>query len=586
MSTLDWLVVGAYVLSAIGIGIYFTKRAAKNTTEFFLAGRTLPWYIAGTSLVATTFSADTPLFVAGMSRTTGIFSNWFWWSGAIGGAATIFFFARLWHRTKAMTDLEFLVKRYEPSRANSVLRVFKVFFDGVLINCVVMASVTLAMAKILKVMLNLSDTPFFHIPLLGDITATAVLLCILGGAAVLYSSLSGLYGVVYTDLLQFVLAMIGSIGLAAIAYFDISKGNGMLEKLSSSPNFSHNLLNFFPNLSAFNLLTFTFFIYIFVFWWASAPGNGYFVQRLLACRSEKDSLLAFLWYNICHYIIRPWPWIVIGLLSLYYVPELQDPETAYPEMINLLLPVGLKGIMVASLLAAFMSTIDTQLNLGASYLINDFYRPFVKKHKQEVHYVFMSRVFQLLLIIAALVVTAKLTSILRVYKYLGVILSGTGTVMIARWYWWRVNAYSEISAIAASFVVGNLLEIFLPNTETTDLFAVRVAITIPVVTLIWITVTLLTSKEPMQQCITFYSKMKIGGPGWRRIREVTGIWPVKSEFKINFVAWISCSVFIYSVLLSCGKFIFHLWGTALVYFLVAATSGLILKKSMDKMRFE
>ena len=586
MGTLDWFAVGLYVLTAVGIGVYFTKRAGRSTTDFFVAGRTLPWLIAGTSMVATTFSADTPLFVAGMSRQTGIFSNWFWWSLAIGQIATVFFFARLWRRTEALTDIEFIVKRYEPSKAISILRVFKVFFDGVLRNCVIMGSVTLAMAKILKVLLNLSDTALFHVPVLGDVTSTMVLLFILGGSAVLYSSLSGLYGVVYTDLVQFALAMIGSIGLAVIVYVDASGGAGLMEKLSGAPDFKSSLLNFFPELSTLNLATFTFFVYIFVVWWAQVPGEGLYVQRLLATRSEKDSFLSFLWYNICHYIIRPWPWIMVGLLSLYYLPHLEDAETAFPRMIDLFLPVGLKGIMVASLLAAFMSTLDTHLNWGASYLVNDLYRPFIGKHKSPKHYVLVSRICMVLLTIVALIVTSQLSSILGAYKYLWMILSGVGTVMIARWYWWRVNAYSEIAAIVASVIVGNYLEIKLPSTAEADLFAVRVVIITAVVTSVWVVVTFLTSKTPGKQTAAFYLQMRIGGVGWKKVREAAGIKPIVGEFKENFIAWLSCVVFLYSLLLGIGKFIFHEWSLGLLYLGVTIVSGYILKRFMGKMRFD
>ncbi|MFZ9012270.1 MAG: sodium:solute symporter family transporter [Anaerohalosphaeraceae bacterium] len=284
MAGIDWVIVAAYIVIAIGIGAFFTKRAAQNTDEFFVAGRSLPWFIAGTSIVATTFSTDTPLFVAGMSRDTGISSNWFWWSVAVGQIATVFFFARLWRRTGVVTDLEFVVKRYKASASRSFLRIFKVFFDGILINCTVIASVTLAMTKIMKTMLNISDTPLFTMPFFGEITFTAVLLLILAGSAVLYSCLSGLYGVVYTDLVQFALAMIGCIGLAVIVYIDASKGVGLMQKLSEAPDFKPETLNFFPDLNSLNLLSFAFVVYILV-GVTGAAGNGYFVQRLLATRS-------------------------------------------------------------------------------------------------------------------------------------------------------------------------------------------------------------------------------------------------------------------------------------------------------------
>ncbi|MFZ9034090.1 MAG: sodium:solute symporter family protein [Anaerohalosphaeraceae bacterium] len=584
MAGIDWVIVAAYIVIAIGIGAFFTKRAAQNTDEFFVAGRSLPWFIAGTSIVATTFSTDTPLFVAGMSRDTGISSNWFWWSVAVGQIATVFFFARLWRRTGVVTDLEFVVKRYKASASRSFLRIFKVFFDGILINCTVIASVTLAMTKIMKTMLNISDTPLFTMPFFGEITFTAVLLLILAGSAVLYSCLSGLYGVVYTDLVQFALAMIGCIGLAVIVYIDASKGVGLMQKLSEAPDFKPETLNFFPDLNSLNLLSFAFVVYILV-GVTGAAGNGYFVQRLLATRSEKDSFLAFLWFNICHYVLRPWPWIIVGLLSLHYFPELKDSENAFPLMMNKFLPVGLKGIMVASLLAAFMSTIDTLLNWGSSYLVNDLYRPFFCKDRDAKHYVFASRVCMIFLTGIALIVTTKLTSILDAYKYLSVILGGTGLVLIARWYWWRVNAISEIVAIAGSFVVGNLMELLLPSTESVDYYPVRVLVTIVSVTVLWVIVTLKTSKKPDEKTIQFYSEIKVSGPGWRKIKDLTQIPAQDGEFRESFVAWFLCVVFLYSILLGIGKCLFLEWYRAGLYLSLAFISGWLLRKSILKMHF-
>jgi SSS family solute:Na+ symporter len=586
MGNLDWVIVGLYLISAVGIGVYFTKKAGRSTADFFVAGRSLGWFIAGTSIVATTFSSDTPLVVAGISRQTGIHGHWFWLSLATGQIATVFFFARLWRRTEAMTDIEFITKRYQPSTATSVLRVFKVFFDGVLINCIVMGSVTLAMAKIIKALLHLPDAALFHFPLLGDVNAVAVVLFILAATALSYSALSGLYGVVYTDLLQFVLAMAGSVGLAAYVYLDASTGAGLIKKLAAAPEFKTDFLSFFPDLSSFNLVTFTFLVYVFITWWARAPGNGYYVQRLLATRSEKDSLLAFLWFNVCQYVIRPWPWIIVGLLSLRYLPHLKDPESSFPMMIDMFLPAGLKGIMVASLLAAFMSTIDTHLNWGASYIINDLYKPFINPGKSAKHYVFVSRIGMVTLMMAALLVTTRLSSVLGAYKYLGVMFGSIGTVMIARWYWWRVNPYSEIAAIVASLIVANYLQIVLPSTPGADWFAVRVVLTITVVTAVWVLVTCLTSKQtPDPHTLAFYTKMRIPGPGWKKVSQIAGVKPIAGEFTQNLIAWLLCVVFIFSATLGLGKFILLQWKWGLIYLVAAIAAGCALRRTMRRMSF-
>ncbi len=588
MHPIDWAIVALYVLSAIGIGVLFTKKAGNSTVDFFVAGRSLPWWIAGTSIVATTFSADTPLFVAGLSRTTGIHGNWFWWSAAIGSIASVFFFAKLWRRTEALTDIEFVVKRYEATAARSSLRVFRVFYNGVFVNCVIMASVTLAMAKIAKVILNLSNEALFEMPLFGPVTPTGVVLLLLGGSALLYSALSGLYGVVYTDLVQFVLAMLGSIGLAVIVYMDASGNGGMMTKLAASPDFKSSLVWFIPELSSFNLLTFAFFVYIFVAWWGAVPCGGYHVQRLLATRSEKDSVLAFLWYNFLHYVVRSWPWVTVGLLSVIYFPGLEDPESAFPMMIDRFLPVGLKGVMVASLLAAFMSTLDTHLNWGTSYLINDFYQPFLAKGKGAHHYVVASRVCMVLLTLVALLVSTRLPTIRDAYTPLALVGGGVGTVMIARWYWWRVNPWSEITAIVCSLVIGNILAFALPNVpgpEPWDLYTVRLLITIVTVGILWVMVTVLTSKTPREQDKAFYTRMRMAGPGWRRVAEETGVEPIRGELLDSTVAWLSCTLLLFGLLLGIGKLLFHQWAAGSAYVLVAALSGCVLKRQMGKIRF-
>ena len=584
MAIIDWLMVGLYVASAIGIGIYFTKRASKSTDDYFIAGRSLPWFIAGTSIVATTFSSDTPLVVAGISRQSGISGHWFWLSAAMGQIATVFFFAKLWRRTEAMTDVEFVTQRYEPSSATTALRIFKVFFDGVLLNCIVMASVILAMAKVINVMLDLPQSAVFELPVVGQVYWPAIILFILGFSAVLYSALSGLYGVVYTDLLQFILAMTGSIGLAIAVYIRAASDN-IIVNFSQKTAAKETFLNFFPSLNSSSLAVFTFFTYIFLTWWHRVPGNGYYVQRLLATRSEKDSVLAFLWFNICQYVIRPWPWIIVGIFSLYYLPGLSDHESSFPQMINIFLPTGLKGIMVASMLAAFMSTIDTHLNWGTSYMVNDFYKPFINSKKSVSHYILISRILMIGLMATALLLSSRLSSILAAYKYLSVVFGGIATVMIARWYWWRVNPFSEISAIIASLVVGNLSQLIFASSGGKDMYAVRLVITIIAVTSIWITVTYLTSsKQPTMYLIAFYQKMRIPGPGWKKVRDLAGCDIEKSGLVISFMGWISCCLFVYSLTLGIGKLLFQKFFAGFLCLILSIVSGLVLARVLRKMK--
>ena len=584
MSLLDWSIVGIYLIVVLLIGLYFTRRASKSIDDFFVAGRSLSWFIAGTSIVATTFSTDTPLVVAGISRDSGVSGHWFWLSAAIGQTATIFFFARLWRRTHANTDLEFIAHRYKPSLATSILRLFKVFFDGVLLNCLVMGSVILAMTKIINAILVLPEGAVFELPIVGAIGWTGIILFVLGLVSVLYSSLSGLYGVVYTDLIQFILALIGSIGLAAIVYVKGCNDGNIIVNFAKVTNSSKDYLSFVPSMNSSLLAFFTFFTYIFMTWWYRVPGNGYYVQRILATKSEKDSFLAFLWFNICQYVIRPWPWIIVGLLSLYYLPDLKDSESSFPEMIMKFLPDGIKGIMVAAMLAAFMSTIDTHLNWGTSYIVNDLYKPYICKNKEGKHPILLSRILVFVFMIIAILIATRLKSILGAYKYISVVFGGISTVMIARWYWWRVNPFSEISGIIASLIVANFLQFVLPSTKEHDLYAIRLIITVVIVTSVWIVVTLVTGKkQPSKHLIDFYKKMRIPGPGWKKIRLLAKMELEKSELKYNFLGWLCCVLFIYSTTLCIGKLLFQSYLSALVCMVLSFISGYVLIKIFKKM---
>ena len=597
MQLLDWIIVGVYVLSAIGIGLFFTKKAAKSSTDFFVAGRSLPWIIAGTSIVATTFSSDTPIFVAGLTRDEGFSGNWFWWSGLIGGMAGVFFFAKLWRRTKALTDVEFVAQRYDAGPATNILRGFKVFFHGVFENCVIIASVTLAMSKVIDVILDLPTTAAFTLPFIGDISWNSAILILLGGVAVLYSTLSGLYGVVYTDLIQFALAMVGSISLAFFAYRSAGGGEGMMAKLQDSPDFSNALTRIVPDLSLnpMNIGTATFLILVTVMWWGNAPGQGYLVQRLLATKSERDSMLALLWFNFCHYVLRSWPWLTVGLLSLIYfkadAPELMnaagayDSERAFPAMIDMFLPVGLKGVMVASLLAAFMSTLDTHLNWGASYLVNDFYQPFINKKATTSQIVAISRWSMVVLTILAVILATKLTGIIDAYKYLAVIGGGLAVIMIARWFWWRVNAQAELAAVATSLVCGNLLELAWKHPEGQDFFAIHAGINLLITTAVWIFVAIKTQPEPTEQTIHFYQSVRVGGPGWGKIRQATGLDPISGDFGNSLIGWISGSTFIMSMLIGVGKLLFLEKGTAMLSFGISAVSFIFLMKAINAAKF-
>ena len=568
MAWIDWTIVGLYIASAIGIGAWFTRKASQGTSDFFVAGRSLGWFVAGTSIVATTFAADTPVFVSAMSRTDGIAANWFWWSVLIGQVATATIFARLWRRSEVITDVEFVQLRYGSGPITTVLRIFKSFFQGVGINCVIMAAVTLAMVKITTVLLGI------------DPQHTWIVLLVLGLVGLLYSAMSGLYGVVYTDIVQFSLAMVGSIGLAIIAYIDASSGDGLMSKLTTATEFKPELLQFFPRYDEISWPLFTFIVYIMVLWWASAPGKGYSVQRLLATKSERDAKLAFLWYAFLHYVMRPWPWIVVGILSLIYFPTVDDPEHVFPLMIDHFLPTGLKGIMVAAMLAAFMSTIDTHLNWGASYLVNDVYQPYMVKNATQNHYVWIARFVMVFIMAGAIIATTLIPDILSAFKFIGVFFAGIGTVMIARWFWWRVNAQTELASLIATILIGTAVLIWIPDNnvievgmlfelpvfsktiivrymgeiiEPVDRFGLRILVMTFGVAAIWIPIAFLTSKTPGKAAISFHNKMQIGGVGWNKVS------PVSSELKVGIYEWVLVMALLLCILIGTGKLLFHEW---------------------------
>ena len=556
MTFIDWAIVAAYVVAAFLIGLAFAKRAGQGVAEFFVAGRSLPWYIAGTSMVATTFAADTPVFISAMVREQGIYANWLWWSWIIGFMVSTFFFAPLWRRSNAITEIEFLRHRYDPTPTMAGLCIFKATYDGLFVNCVVMATVTLAMSKLLTVLLGLSPDAALDLPVLGPVPVVALVLAALGLVAVGYTVLSGLYGVVYTDLIQFTLAMVGSIALAVIVWVDLADKGGIAAGVRNVVGPDAATLRFLPEFG-FDLTTATFVILLMVGWWIHAPGTGYMVQRTLATRSEKDALLSWYWFSLCHFVIRSWPWIIVGVASVVYFPVLADAELSYPSMIDELMPVGLKGIMIASLLAAFMSTLDTHMNWGASYLVNDIYRPYLAPHRPPRHYVAVARLSMLVLAVTAVLLATVLSGVLDAVKYIAVMVGGIAFPLIARWYWWRINVWSEISAMVSSLIVGNALLLLVPDQPGEDWFAVRLLINSLSGAAVSVIATLLTSKpEPTPQAIAFYRRMRIPGFGWERVRRIERLGKTPFSWRANAICCLASIALLTAVLLGVGYLIF------------------------------
>jgi len=553
MHPVDWLIVVAYCVLSLGIGLLLARRAGRSMADFLLSGRSLPWWLAGTSMVATTFAADTPLAVTGIVRTKGIAGNWFWWNMVMSSMLWAFFYARLWRRTGLLTDVEFIELRYSGKPA-AFLRGLKAFYSSILINCIVMGWVILAMTKIGSVALGLGEVGSVHVPIIGlEMQAETLLTVSLILLALVYSMLSGLWGVVVTDFIQFGMAMLGSIALAVIAVRHIGGIGSIGPMLDASTAAPPSVLRFAPEPGAGELALITFGVYLGVQWWAfrNADGGEYIGLRAMACRDDRHARLAILWYSFAHYVLRPWPWIVVALVSIVVYPNLGDPELGYPKMMIDFLPMGLRGLMVASLLAAFMSTIDTHLHWGASYLANDIYKRFIHSGADEKHYVFVSRLA--MLVIAALAVWASsiMDSIEWAWKFLIAIGAGVGLVYLLRWYWWRINAWSEISAMICSLLTAVALYSFTPL-GAREFEGVRLLIVVVVSTAAWLAVTLLSQPTSDVNLRRFYERVRPGGFGWRLIEEKFGLASAQTGTR-DILGAISGAAFIYMSLFALGK---------------------------------
>ncbi|PYT06580.1 MAG: sodium:proline symporter [Acidobacteria bacterium] len=583
LSLLDWSVIAAYFLFNLGIGIYYARRARGSTTEFFLSGRDVPWWLAGTSMVATTFAADTPLAVTGFVAKNGIAGNWLWWNFVMSGMLTVFLYARLWRRAGVMTDIEFAELRYSGKPA-AFLRGFRALYLGLPINCIIMGWVNLAMVKILETTLGLDKR--------GAVTVVIGILIF----TAFYTTISGLWGVLVTDLFQFVLKMGMVIVLAVLAVHAVGGMGALKTKISAldvSSGQAGSRLSFFPAFDSVWMPAITLFTYLAVNWWASwypgaePGGGGYVAQRIFSAKDERHGLLATLWFNIAHYALRPWPWILTALASLILYPELADKETGYIRtlMDPNVFPSYLRGFMLAAFAAAYMSTIGTQLNSGASYVINDFYRRFVKRGAGERHYVIASQLVTVVLMIVSLIVTFNLESIGGAWKLLLVTGAGTGTVLLLRWFWWRINAWSEVSAMIAAAACSLFLQLYLKwDTDNPKDFAYVMLVTVGVTTLVWVSATLLTRAEPMEKLVAFYRQVQPEGPGWKRIAANAGVAPanVSGGLAIQFANWFLGCVLIYGFLFGIGYLIFGETLKAGVFLLGGIIAGAVIVRNLRR----
>jgi SSS family solute:Na+ symporter len=579
LTPLDWTVVALYFAFNIGIGFYYKSRAGSSVNEFFLSGRNVPWWLAGTSMVATTFAADTPLAVTGMVAKGGIAGNWLWWCFVASGMMTVFFYARLWRRSGVMTDIEFSEIRYS-GRPAAFLRGFRALYLGIPINCIILGWVNKAMVDILMLILGVTKLQALGI-VIGMIALTAAI-----------STLSGLWGVLVTDMFQFVIKMSMVIALAVFAIRAVGGIEQMKLKLSvidASRGNQGSVLSFVPDLDSAWMPMITFLVYISLNWWATwypgaePGGGGYIAQRMFCAKDEKNSLLATLWFNIAHYAVRPWPWILVALTSLILFPGLKDPETGYIRVMIAYLPPSLRGLMVAAFAAAYMSTIATQLNWGASYIVNDFYRRFLKPKATDHHYVVVAQLATILLTFVSAGVTFYMDSISGAWKLLIVTGAGTGAVLLFRWYWWRINAWSEVSAMISAFVVSVTLQAgFHFDTDKPVDFAHIMLITVGITTVVWLATTFLTKPEPQDLLIAFYRRTRPSLLGWGPIALLAPDVKPNRDGLSNLLDWISGCALIYGVLFGVGKLLLHETAIGLGLLAVGLLGGAVIYWDLNR----
>jgi Na+/proline symporter len=574
MTSLDWTIVVASIVLSFIPALLLARRAGRSASEFFTSGQSAPWWLIGVSMVATTFSTDTPNLVTDLVRTKGVANNWAWWSFLLTGMATVFFYARLWRRSNVLTDLEFYEIRYSGAPARFV-RGFRAVYLGLFFNCVIMATVNLAAAKIANV-------------ILGWPMSQTLLVC--AGINVLFAATSGLWGVMVTDFIQFGVAMSGSVAAAYYAVQQPQVGglSGLFAKIPA------DTLALVPDFSDWSLTLSVLIIPLTVQWWSvwypgAEPGGGsYIAQRMLAARSERDALQGTLFFNAAHYALRPWPWIIVALASMLVFPQLSDIQArlphvdpklinhdmAYPAMLTFL-PAGLLGLMVAGLLSAYISTISTHLNWGTSYLVHDVYRRFVATDRDERHYVMVGRFVTAGLMVLASLMTLVLDSARASFELLMSVGAGTGLLYLLRWYWWRINAWSEIVAMAVSFVIAVAFFV-LGKQGLAPASHVSLIIGVAVTTAAWVITAFVTKPTDRAVLVAFYQRVRPSGNGWKPVEAEAGVGHSPDRTADSLLGWVlGCSV-VYSALFGTGSFLYGHTTQGLVFLavLVAGVVGL------------
>ncbi|KXK03373.1 MAG: Na+/solute symporter [Acidobacteria bacterium OLB17] len=595
VTLIDWVIAFVAVAICFLPALFVSKRSSKNTSEFFASGRSVPWWLAGLSMVATTFSSDTPNLVTDIVRRNGVAGNWVWWAFVLTGVATVFFYARLWRRSGVLTDLEFYEIRYSGTAAAAV-RGFRAVYLGFLFNCLIMATVNLAACKIAAVLFGLDPWQT---------------LLVVGLLNVAFAAHSGLWGVLVIDMIQFFIKMTA---VVAAAYFALTLPqvgglSGMVEKVSAMKGPGGiEYLNILPDFSNnWEIAVAVFIMPIAVQWWAvwypgAEPGGGsYIAQRMLASKSEKDSLGAVLFFNLAHYVLRPWPWILVGLCSLIVYPQLSDIQAAYPHLDPSLinhdiafpamlkfLPVGFVGLMVGGLVAANSSTILTHLNWGASYLVHDFYRRFIKKDGSEHHYVTMGRVATILLFFVSSAMVFVLDSAKNAFDIILQVGAGTGLLYLLRWYWWRINAWCEVVAMISSFVVSVGFIVLEKEGVLAMDSAPKLILTVVITTVCWLLAAYLAPQTDRQTLIEFYKKVHPAGPGWEVIRKEAGVSKETARengdnIPMALLGWVSGCAMIWSALFSLGNFLYGRLDYGFGLLVVFIVSSVVLLRVVSRL---
>jgi SSS family solute:Na+ symporter len=579
--SLDWIIIALSIVISFLPAIFFAKRAGSSTAEFFTSGRAAPWWLVGISMVATTFSTDTPNLVTNMVRERGVAENWLWWAFLLTGMMTVFFYARMWRRSQVLTDLEFYEIRYS-GKAATFLRGFRAVYLGLFFNCVIMGTVNLAAAKIANIVLGW--------PMERTLLVCSVI-------TIFFASVSGLWGVLVTDSIQFMITMSGTF---AVAYFALKQPevgglSGLFGKIDPAT------LNLLPDFGDWSVALSVFIIPLTVQWWSvwypgAEPGGGsYIAQRMLASRTEKDAVIGTMLFNIMHYALRPWPWIIVALCSTLIFPQLADiartfpyldqkligHDIAYPAMLRFL-PAGFLGFVVAGMLAAYRSTIETHLNWGTSYLVHDFYRRFLKRDGTEKHYVLVGRITTALLMIAAATLTFALDTAKEAFDLILSIGAGTGLIYLLRWFWWRVNAWSEIAAMTSSFVMA--LAFFIAGKQGHPVAShLALIATVATTTVVWILAAYLAPGTDRDTLVRFCRLVKPAGPGWARLRAEAGVASSPDSLPMAMLGWMVGCLFVYSALFGTGSFLYGRTAQGLMWLTAFVLSGATLLKLVPRM---